>query len=276
MEGFCSPGDTPLALYMPMMKALPEDEDDTSYRHRGVLSTDERDQDGEYALQEQMDMSYFLSKGFFNWNHRPGPENVIGEPTEARVTVLGDVDFYTLKPGQTGHEHCVAVKGVLYKGVTQADATWNLMKTLAKGGHRRTLGYSVQGGITARRGNVLAKSYVRHAAITHEPVNASTLASMAKSLGADYADITPSDCQSFECLTTFAKSLLARNNDTTAPGVKQMVRMTLGMTSCAMNHHNGTEYTRGRDSMLDHLCKCVGWREQDANDYLLMLHRNIR
>ncbi len=115
-------------------------------------------------------LSFFKSWGKFNYDHREGPENLIGEPIDAQV--LEDGRFW--------------VKGWLYKGVERARHIWNLLESDAK------LGFSVQGSILGRgkvyvkslnkEVNAVTKSFIRKVAITEQPVNGSTWCSLAKSL----------------------------------------------------------------------------------------------
>lgn len=48
----------------------------------GIASTEDKDQQGEIVMQDKMDCSYLLEKGYLNWNHSHSPEDQIGKPLE--------------------------------------------------------------------------------------------------------------------------------------------------------------------------------------------------
>lgn len=180
-------------------------DDETVRRVCGLASSEDEDQQGETILQKGIDFSPLVQHGHINWNHRAGPENVIGEPTV--------VDFRDTRNG-----YGLYMEGVLYKGIPAADAVWNLLCAVEKareGGHsRRQLGWSVEGGIVERderRPTIIKKSIVRHMAVTHEPVNAKTYIELAKSFGRDWAGVPDFNTDeivhhSFETVDQLAKS----------------------------------------------------------------------
>ena len=251
------------SLWLPMIKAKPQDEEATAYRIRGVASTESRDFQGEQVVQDGIDFQPFLKSGHFNWNHQPGPENVIGEPTGAVVTHVSDVPGYQPQPGQTGHEACLYLEGVLYKGVPRADAVWKLMTTLEKSGeYRRSLGYSLEGGVAARNGYRLVRTMVRHCAITHEPINAESWAALAKSLAGPVAQYTPHHC--FGTFDSLVKSFAE-------PDVLALSRATVGLTPCSLGHHDGQHFAGGGDGLLCHLVECEGWQPDAALTHVSIL-----
>src|SRR2546430_5401415 len=119
-----------------------------------------------------MDFAPLLKSGVLNFDHLDGPENIIGEPTEAKVIEKSNSPsiFYT--------------KGWLYKHVPRAQAVWNHLQELEKGVQpiTRKYGFSVQGGVLERKGQELTKSVVRHLAVTHQPVNTDTFAKCVSGL----------------------------------------------------------------------------------------------
>lgn len=137
----------------------------------GIAATEDLDQQRESLLLDGMDFSPFTKSGWINWNHQEGPEFLVGKPLEACIKGMDD--------GRRGFY----VKAALLNGHPKADAVWSLLESLEKSGwNDRVLGWSVQGGVLLRQGHRLSKSVVRHVALSHEPVNGTTFAQMAKSL----------------------------------------------------------------------------------------------
>lgn len=138
----------------------------------GIASNGAHDNEGESLDPKGLDYSYFLTKGFLKWEHDKSPRNYIGEPLEARVTPQG---FY--------------IKGRLYGHSPLAQEAVEAMESLAKSGAKRRLGFSVEGSVKERDPRNPArvlKAIIRNVALTFNPVNDTTWASLAKSLsGAD-------------------------------------------------------------------------------------------
>lgn len=132
---------------------------------QGIASTDHKDLQGESVKQTGIDTEYFLNNGFFNYDHRPGAENKVGEPTECKVTPQG-----------------LWVKGFVYQGKKQADYVWEHITSLTKSGSRRKMGFSIEGRVIKRNGSTIEKCWLQDIAITPSPVNTSTWAEIAKSL----------------------------------------------------------------------------------------------
>lgn len=147
---------------------------------QGVASTDARDLQGEIVAQGGIDFAYFLKHGFFNDDHKPGPEHKVGEPTEAKLTKNG-----------------LWVKGYLFKSpegkTTKADEYWDLMQQLEASGSNRKVGFSIQGKVIRRNGNTIEKCWIQDIAITTQPVNTATWAEIAKSLSAQKWDLVKDD-----------------------------------------------------------------------------------
>lgn len=143
---------------------------------QGIASTDGRDLQGEILDQNGIDLSYFLAHGFFNDDHKPGPEHKVGQPTEAKLTKNG-----------------LWVKGFLFKNPngeeSKADHYWKLMNELAASGSDRKVGFSIQGKVVKRNGTKIEKCWIQDIAITTQPVNTATWAEIAKSLSTQKWDI---------------------------------------------------------------------------------------
>lgn len=148
---------------------------------QGVASTDARDLQGEIVAQNGIDFSYFLKHGFFNDDHKPGPDAKVGQPTEAKLTKNG-----------------LWVKGFLFKNNdptkrTKADEYWDLMNDIAASGSDRKVGFSIQGKVLRRNGSTIEKCWIQDIAITTQPVNTATWAEIAKSLSAQKWDMVKDD-----------------------------------------------------------------------------------
>lgn len=141
---------------------------------QGIASTDARDLQGEVVNQQGIDFSYFLKHGFFNDDHKPGPEHKLGEPTEVKLTKNG-----------------LWVKGFLFNGAHQKKSQeyWDLMKELEASGSNRKVGFSIQGKVVRKNGNTIEKCWIQDIAITTQPVNTTTWAEIAKSLSAQKWDL---------------------------------------------------------------------------------------
>ena len=146
----------------------------------GIASTEDKDQQGEVVIQDKMDCSYLLEKGYLNWNHSHAPEDQIGKPLEV-IKLPGG-------PNTPNGLPATFFRALLFESMPRSEAVWGLSKALEDSsgiGEDRFLGFSVEGGVRVRQGSVLAETIVRHMAATHEPVNAQAVARcvMAKSQG---------------------------------------------------------------------------------------------
>lgn len=150
----------------------------SSRRIGGICSTDDLDRQAERILQDGMDFAPFLKSGWFNDNHDPATDAVVGYPTKAEYRSLG------LRKGWY-------VEGYMLDGHPRADALWMLANALQKTDRR--LGFSVEGGVTSRdekNPSIIRKAIVREVAITRCPVNTNTsLVVLAKSLSAGSAPV---------------------------------------------------------------------------------------
>jgi len=144
---------------------------------QGIASTDGRDLQGEIIEQKGIDFDYFLKHGYFNDDHKAGPEYKVGQPTHAELTKNG-----------------LFVKGFLFKNPdstkeTRADYYWNLMNELRESGSDRKVGFSIQGKVIRRAGNKIEKCWIQDIAITTQPVNTASWAEIAKSLSAAWGNV---------------------------------------------------------------------------------------
>lgn len=145
---------------------------------QGIASTESEDLQGEVVLKKGIDTSYFLKHGYINDDHKPV---YVGEPMEANITPAG-----------------LWVKAMLYGNCThkseqancadcRADYWWALTNSLERAksaGSNRRVGFSIEGQIQRRDGNVIEKCWLKNIAITASPINTDTFAEVAKSLSA--------------------------------------------------------------------------------------------
>lgn len=137
-------------------------------RIRGIATTDHKDMQGETALQDGVDWSYFKRWGWFNDIHNKSANAGLGEPTAVYPVDLPD-----------GHKGWV-VEGFLYD-TPDNRKLWDLLVALKNDPFAtRKIGFSVQGpillrldesGHPAKDGKTLARILVMDVSITRHPVN---------------------------------------------------------------------------------------------------------
>lgn len=134
---------------------------------QGIASTEHRDLQDETVSQHGIDFTYFLEHGYYNNDHKPGFENKVGQPNEAKITPEG-----------------LWTKGYLFENHKVADAIWELAHALEASRSDRKLGFSIQGKVLRRDGKRILKCWVQDIAITAAPINTNTWLDVVKSLGA--------------------------------------------------------------------------------------------
>jgi hypothetical protein len=142
-------------------------------RIRGIASTEHMDQDGDTIVQDGLDFSYFLKRGYFNDNHSKGTADVLGYPDKVYPVTIDD-------NGQK--VRATAVEGYLL-GTKSAKDIAELARELD--GTPRQLGFSVEGPPPVRDPrdpNRIVKAVVRNVAITNCPVNPFTKLGLVKSM----------------------------------------------------------------------------------------------
>lgn len=159
----------PLAI----SKANGDASKDTTKRWvEGIASTEDRDLQDETVFQRGIDFSYFLEHGYYNNDHKPGFENKVGQPLQAKVTPEG-----------------LWTKGFLFQNHKVADAIWELAHALITSNAARRLGFSIQGKVLRRAGKRILKCWVQDIAITAAPINTHTWLDVVKSLSAVPAEM---------------------------------------------------------------------------------------
>lgn len=149
--------------------------DDGEWVVKGLASTSSRDQQGEIILPEGIDATPIeKGRGILNWDHQKGPENTVGLLDSYQKTPEG---FF--------------IKGRLFKNHQKAKSIHEIMSSLGKSDSGR-MGLSVEGKILERAGKdgkTIKKCVINAVALTMNPVNQDSYASLAKSLNSDNSEV---------------------------------------------------------------------------------------
>ena len=156
-----------------IFKAIDPVTGEVTMKMGGIASTSAKDSDGEYLDPNGFDVKPLLEKGLVNWHHRAKdqPQAIIGEPTTAKITPEG-----------------LYIEAKLYPSSPLANEVYCLAETLEKDSSTRRLGFSIEGRVLKRRSNkktsplynMVDKAEITGVAITHQPKNPKTLASIIK------------------------------------------------------------------------------------------------
>lgn len=136
-----------------------EQSSDGEWYVRGFATTPDLDLQGDIILPQGVDMSYFLTKGWINYEHKQDAEYIIGVPTDNCRVDLSKGLF---------------VEAKLLKDNKYAQSMWELARTIQKSGINRQLGFSIEGAITSRNdrdNRVIEGVTVRNVALTTHPAN---------------------------------------------------------------------------------------------------------
>lgn len=126
---------------------------------RGFASTPDLDLQGDIVQPSGIDIEYFKSSGWINYEHQQDAKFAIGVPTDNCY-----IDF------QKG----LFVEAQLFQDNPYAQEMWELANSIQKSGIDRRLGFSIEGGIRKRndRDNRIVEDLViRNVAITKNPAN---------------------------------------------------------------------------------------------------------
>ena len=159
------------SLWTPIdiLKGRSEDAEPMTARIGGIVSTQSEDQQGDSIVQEGIDWTYALSKGWFNYEHKQGPDSVLGHPD-------------TIEPTTFNGSPATRVEGVLYLHKPLAREIYQTAIALEKAQSDRRLGFSVEGQVLMRDKDRITKSKVLNVAITAHPVNTEARFDVLKSL----------------------------------------------------------------------------------------------
>jgi hypothetical protein len=127
----------------------------------GIISTDAKDQEGDILLQEGMDWTYFLDRGYFNYEHQQGPENILGVPDKVELIELNG-------------KKATKVEGFLLMDTPKAKDVYQSIKAIDKAGVGRQIGFSVEGQVIERdldNPKIVKRAKILNVSITAHPVN---------------------------------------------------------------------------------------------------------
>lgn len=224
----------------------------------GIASCGMKDQDEEELVQKGINFSPFQEKGYINWDHkdRNSPAYIIGQPHKADLVPLAQ---YANQLSGPVSGMGLYVKGELYKNKPVARAVWEHMQALeqvsGKAGKRR-LGWSVQGRVLERdplNKSKILQCVVHHVAVTHQPVNQFTFASLAKSM------------------TTISGEPLAVENLHGKQGHPLTSTLFGACQEGQQCYDRQRRFFRREHGALDHMVKCRGSEVGDAMDLVKTL-----
>jgi len=274
--------DNQILFELPIEMELRKSESGDRRIVRGYASTESMDQDGEVILQNGIDFSYLLKSGFLNYDHQKREiagatmPIIVGYPIRAEIRDKGLwVEGELLKSsGETNSEQA-----------RLADELWELGLMFQKSGGKRSLAYSVEGGVVERKGNKITKSQVRHLAITTKPVNAeATLEVFRKSFCCGKCDSnhplhTPGhSCGSHapvskEDIENISKAM---TTESAAPLVLEnldrgMSSLLYGSGTTCNCYDSAGRFSKGIPGAVNHLHKCLGHDNNQSINFVRKL-----
>lgn len=151
---------------------------DGVWKIKGLASTESVDQQGEIIMQKGMDLTPVdQKKGYLNFDHKTGVENLIGTLDGYKKTDKG-----------------LYIEGRLFKNHTTAKHVYDIMSSLSEEDRGRA-GLSVEGKIIERdpsNPKIIRKCQIKNVAITFNPVNSDTYVDLAKSQKQEAQDLMKS------------------------------------------------------------------------------------
>ena len=127
----------------------------------GIASTEAIDADGEQIMQDGLEWDYFVEKGFVTYEHPLGISNIVGAPSKEDPIVEAKIDGYK----------ATLLKSDLMLEDPVARSVWDKALTLQKSPLDRRFGYSIEGKVVKRSGNIVEKAKIISVAITAAPKN---------------------------------------------------------------------------------------------------------
>ena len=163
-----------------LMKSVEVDENG-DWIVRGVMTSDDKDEENDVISPEGMDCSYFLEKGWIKYEHGNNPNQFIGEPIAVKV---GRFKHPTLDKSVNG----VYVEGRLYRNRELAKQAVQTIEDLQKSNTKRRMGWSIEGSVRerCRKTGKIVKSVLRNVVLTMNPVNTMTWVELAKSFAKNH------------------------------------------------------------------------------------------
>lgn len=153
---------------------------------KGLASTEDQDLQDEILKAKGMDIASLKEgRGVFNYDHKDGPENVIGKIEDAEITGEG-----------------LKVEGYLFQEHDRGKAFLQILKSLKpKDKHRVQM--SVEGKILERdtmNSKIINKASITKVALTLDPVNPKTWTELTKSFSKAESEDSPAQDKKEETL----------------------------------------------------------------------------
>ena len=156
-------------------------------RFVAIISAGGTDMQGEDLDQDGLDWGYFMKSGFFNWEHQPGPDNVLGYPVDDTLVRTFDAEG----------NPATQVTGELLLDKPKARETWETMCALQKAGNHRQVGFSIEGPVIRRdprNSKRVLRALVKAVAICAHPIrDTARVLTLAKSMDALHRELSKGD-----------------------------------------------------------------------------------
>lgn len=152
----------PLATLEKASSDIPDVTQDIKGGIAGIISSDSQDLQGDTILQEGMEWDYFLTRGWLNYEHKQGPEWIVGAPKK--------VEHVTLDNGN----QATRIEGDLFLNRPRGREVYESAKAIQKAGNGRSIGFSVEGQVLERDSkdpSVVTRARILNVSITAHPVN---------------------------------------------------------------------------------------------------------
>ena len=144
----------------------------------GIISSDSPDMQGDIIDQDGLDFSYFMKRGYINYEHQQGMNNIVGRPISVNKVNIGN-------------GVATKIEAELYMNLPLSQLVYKTMKDLKEAGDTRKLGFSIEGQVLARdkiNPKIIRKSRVLNVSVCALPQNAdATLELLARSMNMNTA-----------------------------------------------------------------------------------------
>lgn len=150
------------SIFLPFEKSIKSDGAHGRFIH-GYASTYHEDSVGDIILPSELDISSFMSRGYINYEHKPGDRYKIGVPTDKTY----------IDPSRG-----LFVEAKLFDGNPYADKMWDIASRISSGQEEQTrdhmLGFSIEGRFSHRDMDdvrVMRNVRITNIALTVNPKN---------------------------------------------------------------------------------------------------------
>lgn len=152
---------------------MQKDDQPKTIKIGGIISSDTPDIQGDIIDQDGLDFSYFLKRGYINYEHQQGMNNIVGRPISVNKVSMGNGT-------------ATKVEAELYMNLPLSQMVYKTMKDLKEAGDTRKLGFSIEGQVLARdkaNPKIIRKSRVLNVSVCALPQNSdATLELLARSM----------------------------------------------------------------------------------------------